>query len=49
MMKSMKGMALTFNSGREIPIFGLGTWLSKPGEVAKAIKHALKIGYRYEK
>lgn len=43
----MKGMALTFNSGREIPIFGLGTWLSKPGEVARAIKHALKIGYRH--
>lgn len=36
----------TLNSGHKIPSFGLGTWLSKPGEVGKAVEQALKNGYK---
>ena len=33
------------NSGQEMPIVGLGTWKSKPGEVVAAVKYALQIGH----
>jgi len=38
---------LKLNSGHQIPQIGLGTWLSKPGEVGEAVKMALEIGYRH--
>ena len=41
------GTSVTLNNGKTMPLFGLGTWKSKPGEVAKAVEHALKTGYRH--
>jgi glycerol 2-dehydrogenase (NADP+) len=35
------------NSGTQIPALGLGTWQSAPGEVKKAVAHALKTGYKH--
>ncbi|KAL9104876.1 MAG: hypothetical protein Q9187_008851, partial [Circinaria calcarea] len=37
----------TLNSGGKIPAIGLGTWQSKPNEVAHIVKVALQIGYRH--
>ncbi|KFZ03327.1 hypothetical protein V502_11042 [Pseudogymnoascus sp. VKM F-4520 (FW-2644)] len=35
------------NTGASIPSIGLGTWQAKPGEVGKAVLHALKSGYKH--
>ena len=31
----------------EMPVVGLGTWQSKPGEVGRAVEHALANGYKH--
>ncbi|KAA8902242.1 NADP-dependent oxidoreductase domain-containing protein [Sphaerosporella brunnea] len=35
------------NTGGQIPLIGLGTWQSRPGEVEKAVEAALRAGYRH--
>jgi alcohol dehydrogenase (NADP+) len=35
------------NSGHNMPLFGLGTWLSVKGEVYNIVKEAIKLGYRH--
>ncbi|MDO9152816.1 MAG: aldo/keto reductase [Paludibacter sp.] len=38
---------LFFKNGNSFPKFGLGTWLSKPGEVYHAVINAINAGYRH--
>lgn len=39
--------AVKLNSDYEVPMIGLGTWKSQPGEVYQAIRWAIKLGYRH--
>ncbi|KAI5866991.1 Aldo/keto reductase [Durotheca rogersii] len=43
----MASKTYKLNTGYSIPAVGLGTWLSKPNEVALAVESALKAGYRH--
>jgi len=44
---SSMATSLTLNNGMKIPLLGLGTWKSKPGQVGAAVEHALRKGYRH--
>jgi diketogulonate reductase-like aldo/keto reductase len=35
------------NTSAEIPALGFGTWQSPAGEVQKAVKYALSVGYKH--
>jgi len=45
--KITKDYKLKLNTGNEIPVIGLGTFLSKPGEIGPAIEAAIDAGYRH--
>ena len=39
--------SISFENGDEMPMIGLGTWKSPPGEVYEAVTTALEAGYRH--
>lgn len=38
--------SITLTNGLSLPLIGLGTWQSPPGQVLEAVYSALKLGYR---
>lgn len=43
----MSSLDITLSSGQLMPVVGLGTWKSSPGQVKQAVLAALDYGYRH--
>jgi hypothetical protein len=44
---SRPAASVRLSSGAMMPTLGIGTWLSKKGEVKAAVLHAIAAGYRH--
>ncbi|XP_003462543.1 aldo-keto reductase family 1 member A1 [Cavia porcellus] len=43
----MAASCVLLHTGQKMPLIGLGTWKSEPGQVKAAITYALSVGYRH--
>uniref|UniRef100_A0A8C0QFG1 Aldo-keto reductase family 1 member A1 n=1 Tax=Canis lupus familiaris TaxID=9615 RepID=A0A8C0QFG1_CANLF len=43
----MAASCVLLHTGQKMPLIGLGTWKSDPGQVKAAIMYALSVGYRH--
>ena len=46
-MTNISDTYVTLNNGQKMPVLGLGTWNSKPGEVQAAVEAAIKVKQIY--
>ena len=46
-MTTISDTYVTLNNGQKMPVLGLGTWNSKPGEVQAAVEAAIKVKQIY--